>query len=75
MPKIFRGKVISLKMQKTAVVEVERQTAHPVYKKIMTKSKKYKADTGHLILNVGDVVEIVETRPVSKDKYFKVLPK
>lgn len=70
--KIFKGKVISLKMQKTAVVEVERKFAHPLYKKIMTRSKKYKVDTGEQVLNVGDLVEIIETRPISKDKYFKV---
>ncbi len=70
--KIFKGKVISLKMQKTAVVEVERKFAHPLYKKIMTRSKKYKVDTGEHALNIGDSVRIIETRPISKDKYFKI---
>ncbi len=73
--KIFKGKVVSLKMQKTAIVEIERKTAHPLYKKIMTRSKKYKVDTGELVLNVGDTVQIVETRPLSKDKYFKIYKK
>lgn len=70
--KIFKGKVVSLKMQKTAIVEVERKFAHPVYKKIITRSKRYKVDIGEHVLNIGDLVEIIETKPISKDKYFKV---
>ena len=70
--KVFKGKIISLKMQKTAVVEVKRTTIHPMYKKVLRRSKKYKADTGDLILNVGDIVMIKETKPLSKDKNFKV---
>lgn len=73
MPKIFEGKIVSLKMQKTAVVEVERTLTHPVYKKVLRRSKKYKADTGDLILNVGDKVKIIETRPTSKNKFFKIM--
>lgn len=71
--KILRGKIVSLKMQKTAVVEVERKIVHPLYKKVLRRSKKYKADTGDLTLNVGDVVTIQQTRPISKDKNFKVI--
>lgn len=70
--KIFKGKVVSLKMQKTAVVEVKRTTIHPMYKKVLRRSRKYKVDTGDLTLNVGDIVTIKETRPLSKDKNFKV---
>lgn len=73
MPKIFEGKIVSLKMQKTAVVEVKRTLTHPIYKKVLRRSKKYKADTGGLDLNVGDKVKIIETRPVSKNKYFKIM--
>lgn len=71
--KVFRGKVISLKMNKTAVVEVQRETVHPLYKKILVRSKKYKIDTGNSTLKVGDTVKIIETKPISKDKHFKIL--
>jgi len=71
--KIFEGKITSLKMQNTAVVEVERKSIHPVYKKILKRSKKYKVHTGELSLNIGDRVKIIETRPISKNKYFKIL--
>lgn len=71
--KILRGKIVSLKMQKTAVVEVERKTVHPLYKKVLRRSKKYKVDTRDLVLNLGDVVKIAETKPISRGKYFKVI--
>ncbi len=70
--KAFRGKIVSLKMQKTAIVEVQRKTVHPMYKKVIIKSKKYKVDMGDFTPNLGDVVKIVETRPISKDKNFKI---
>ncbi|GIW61271.1 MAG: 30S ribosomal protein S17 [Patescibacteria group bacterium] len=72
MAKTLRGKVISTSMQNTAVVEVTRRTPHPVYKKLLTKSKKYKVDTRNVNVNVGDEVVIVETRPISKEKHFAV---
>lgn len=70
--KMFVGKVVSAKMQGTVVVEVERKIVHPLYKKILRRSKKIKADTNKLELSLGDKVRIVETRPISKNKYFKV---
>lgn len=70
--KTFKGKVLSLKMQKTAIVEVQRRTVHPLYKKVLSRAKKYKADTNGLTLQIGDVVKMVETRPISKDKNFKI---
>ena len=70
--KAFRGKIVSLKMQKTAIVEVQRKTVHPMYKKVIIKSKKYKVDMGDFTPNLGDVVKIVETKPISKDKNFKI---
>lgn len=73
--KILTGKVVSLKMQGTAIVEVERKITHPLYKKILTRSKKYKVDANSKELNVGDMVKIIETRPISKGKYFKVQSK
>jgi small subunit ribosomal protein S17 len=73
MQKKLNGVIISLKMQKTAVVEVPRIAPHPLYKKLLRRSTKIKADTAGKELNVGDRVVIVETRPISKDKKFKVL--
>lgn len=74
MAKQLRGIVVSLKMIKTAVVAVERKTAHPIYKKIMRTSKRYKAHvTDDMKLAVGDTVIIEETRPLSRDKHFKVV--
>ena len=73
MVRTFTGKVVSLKMNRTAVVEITRRTAHPLYKKLIKRSGHYKADTGELVLKVGDKVKIAETRPISKDKFFKVL--
>ncbi|OGH42310.1 MAG: 30S ribosomal protein S17 [Candidatus Levybacteria bacterium RIFCSPLOWO2_02_FULL_36_8b] len=72
MKKVFEGKVISVKMQKTAVVEVLRRTPHPLYRKLLLKSKKYKVDTGDLNISLGDKVKIAETRPISKEKNFEV---
>lgn len=70
--KTFIGKVVSFKMQKTVVVEVERKITHPLYKKVLKRSRNFKADTNSLELALGDKVKVVETKPYSKDKYFKV---
>jgi small subunit ribosomal protein S17 len=76
MKKQLQGEVVSLKMQNTAVVSVERKTAHPLYKKIVRQTKKYKAHmTPDMKLAVGDTVTIEETRPLSRDKHFKVVTK
>ncbi len=74
MKKTFSGKVVSLKMQNTAVVEVLRYIEHPLYKKRLKRTKKYKADLGELTVNLGDRVRIQEIPPMSKGKYFRVLP-
>ena len=71
--KVRTGRVVSNKMDKTAVVLVERQTAHPLYNKRYKRSKKYKVHDEHNELNVGDIVRIMETRPLSKDKYFRLV--
>ncbi len=75
--KKLQGKVTSLKTTNTAIVEVGRVLAHPLYQKLIRTSKKYACDfdakTMELVLN--DVVEIVETRPLSKTKRFKVIKK
>jgi len=72
MKKIIKGKVVSIKMQNTVVVEVVRKVPHPLYKKLLKRSKKHKADVNGLSINLGDTVKIVQTRPISKDKHFKV---
>nr|MBI5455910.1 30S ribosomal protein S17 [Candidatus Levybacteria bacterium] len=72
MKRTFIGKIISLKMNKTAVVEVGRKQPHPLYKKLLRRSSKIKADTGELTLIVGQKVKITETKPISKEKFFIV---
>jgi len=62
------GLVTSAKMQKTIVVEVRRRVAHPVYKRIVTKRSKFMAHDEHRKAKEGDVVRIVEARPLSKNK-------
>ncbi|MEX0877322.1 MAG: 30S ribosomal protein S17 [Candidatus Spechtbacterales bacterium] len=71
--KKMRGTVVSNKMEKTLVVEVNRLLEHPKYKKRFKKSKKYKAHYEDGEYNIGDKVVIEETRPISKDKRFRVL--
>jgi len=73
MIKAFSGKVVSLKMNKTAVVEVVRRKPHPLYRKLIRKSKRIKAGIAEgLTLTLGQTVKIVETKPTSKDKFFIV---
>ena len=67
------GVVTSDKMQKTVVVSVERRVPHPVYGKMVTRSKKYKAHDEENSAKVGDRVRIMETRPLSKDKRWRVV--
>src|SRR6478672_12743268 len=62
------GVVTSAKMQKTIVVEVRRRVAHPTYKRIVTKRSKFMAHDEHSKAKEGDMVRIVETRPLSKSK-------
>ena len=69
------GVVVSDKMQKTVVVKVDRYIKHEKYQKYYTVSKKYKAHDEDNTYKIGDKVEIMETRPISKDKKFKVLAK
>lgn len=71
--KIIVGKVVSNRMEKTAVVQVQRRFAHPVYKKYVSKRVKYKIHDTQNDLNVGDTVRIVETRPLSKHKRWRLL--
>lgn len=75
MVKILTGQVISTKMQKTLVVLVERKLRHPQYRKVITRRKKYKAHYETEGVSVGDIVQIKETRPISKDKHFILVTK
>ena len=74
MPKrILIGTVTSDKTDKTVTVKVERKVKHPLYGKIIRRSKKYHAHDEDNAFNVGDTVRIEETRPISKTKTWKVL--
>ena len=66
------GIVTSAKMQKTIVVEVRRRVAHPVYKRIVTKRSKFMAHDEHGKAHEGDMVRIVESRPLSKNKRWSL---
>ena len=69
----LQGVVVGDKMDKTVVVKVSRFIKHPLYGKFYQTSKKYKAHDEENKYKIGDSVEIVETRPISKDKHFKVV--
>ena len=74
MPKrILQGIVVSDSCDKTVIVRVERRVMHPVYKKVVTRSKKYAAHDAENRWHVGDAVRIEETRPISKTKHWIVL--
>ena len=66
------GRVVSDKMEKTVTVLVERKVKHPMYGKVMVRSKKYHAHNEGNAARAGDLVEIVETRPVSRTKTWAV---
>ena len=73
MPKkILTGKVVSDKMDKTIVVEVESRKSHPRYKKIIKKTKRFKAHDEENKCKVGDLVEIIEHIPISKTKRWMI---
>ena len=71
----FQGKVVSAKMQKTVVVDVSRFVKHPKYGKFYTINTRIKAHDENGEYKVDDVVEIESTKPISKDKSFKVVKK
>jgi small subunit ribosomal protein S17 len=71
--KVFKGKVISTKMKDTVVVEVTRRTPHPLYKKLLKRSSKFKVSAVANTLSVGESITIVETRPISRHVHFKVM--
>jgi small subunit ribosomal protein S17 len=67
------GKVVSNKMDKTIVVTVEEHVKHPLYNKIMKRSSKLKAHDENNACNIGDTVKVMETRPLSKDKRWRLV--
>ena len=67
------GRVISNKMNKTVVVAVERQVVHPIYHKVLRRMTKFKAHDEQNACNIGDRVRMIETRPISKDKHWRVV--
>ena len=74
MPKrVLEGVVVSDASDKTVTVKVERKTKHPLYKKIVTFSKKYAAHDENNACKVGDTVKIIESKPISKSKKWAVV--
>lgn len=74
MPKkVHTGKVVSDKMDKTVVVAVTRTFQHPLYKKTVKKVAKFKAHDEENKCKAGDIVQIIESRPLSKDKRWQVI--
>ncbi len=71
--KVRVGKVVSDKMDKTVVVAVERKVPHALYNKSMVSTKRFKAHDENNQCQIGDTVKIVETRPLSKDKCWRVV--
>ncbi|MDE6313587.1 MAG: 30S ribosomal protein S17 [Lachnospiraceae bacterium] len=67
------GKVVSNKMQKTIVVAVEDHVKHPLYNKIVKRTYKLKAHDENNECNIGDIVKVMETRPLSKDKRWRLV--
>ncbi len=71
--KVREGEVVSDKMNKTIVVRVTRTTMHPEYRKVMTKATKFKVHDEKNEAKIGDRVRIEETRPLSKDKHWRLV--
>jgi small subunit ribosomal protein S17 len=71
--KVWVGKVVSDKMDKTIVVAVEDRVAHPLYKKIVKRTYKLKAHDEENSCGIGDRVRVMETRPLSKDKRWRLI--
>jgi small subunit ribosomal protein S17 len=73
MKKIFEGIVVSIKMKKTAIVRITRKFPHPLYKKLIKRDAQFSVDVANFALKIGNKVKIVEVKPISKTKHFKVL--
>ena len=76
MPRrVLTGTVVSDKMDKTIVVRVDRRVMHPLYKKFVTRSRRFSAHDDANAFVVGDIVRIRECRPLSRRKHFEVVEK
>lgn len=76
MPKkVLTGQVVSAKNQNTVVIKVERKFRHPVLKKVLKRSKKYHAHYNSGEFKIGDQIKIIESKPISKLKKWRVLEK
>ena len=73
--RVLQGKVVSSKGNKTIVVEVKRRFQHPFYGKTISRSKKYHAHDEKNKYKIGDIVKIIETKPISKLKTWEILEK
>ena len=71
--KVLRGKVVSDKMDKTIVVEITTKKSHPIYGRQVKYTTKFKAHDENNEAKVGDIVEVMETRPLSADKHFRLV--
>jgi small subunit ribosomal protein S17 len=71
--KVRTGRVVSNKMQKSIVVAVERRVAHPIYKKYFTRTTKLMAHDENQEAGIGDMVKIMETRPLSRHKRWRLV--
>ena len=71
--KVLLGEVVSDRMQKTITVKVERRFRHPVYERVVKRSKKFHAHDERNQCQIGDYVRIIETRPLSKTKRWRLL--
>jgi small subunit ribosomal protein S17 len=71
--KILLGEVVSNRMQKTITVKVERRVQHPIYERIVKRSRKFHVHDEHNQCQIGDQVRIIETRPLSKTKRWRLL--
>ena len=71
--RVMTGEVVSAKMDKTIVVRVERRFMRPVFKKVVRKHNKYKVHDNRNECSAGDQIHMVECRPISKDKHWRLL--
>lgn len=70
--KVFKANVVSTKMKDTIVVEITRRVPHPLYKKRLKRTSRFKVSAPGNTVSVGEVVTVVETRPIAKDVHFKL---
>jgi small subunit ribosomal protein S17 len=71
--KSVSGRVVSTKMAKTIVLEIQVRTLHPLYKKYLTRTKRLKAHDEKSEAGVGDLVRVMESRPLSRDKHWRLV--